>query len=107
QPFECPLRQRIGEELLHPLIAFITRAEAVAMCEEKILAVDFEVLLIKENPASDFVFKIILHPQIVVSDKHKKFNSRIFQFSQLSQDTYVTFRDHVVPLVPEIKKVAH
>src|SRR5690606_9705221 len=92
---------------LHPLIAFIARTQSIAVCKEKILTVDFEVLLIKENPASDLVFKIILHPQIVVSYKHKEFDTRIFQFSQLSQHPHVTFGNHVVPLVPETEKGGH
>src|SRR5690606_29147303 len=53
-----------------------------------------------------FLFKIIVHPQIVVSHKKVDFDSAVAKFGQFSKNTHKAFWYHRFVFKPKIKKIA-
>src|SRR5690554_1022756 len=76
------------------------------MANKEMLVVEKELLRMVINGNVQFCFKIIMHPQIMVSDKKMDLDPAITEFCQFSQGSNESFWDHGFIFKPKIKKIA-
>ena len=81
-------------------------AFSIAVPNKEMFVVENKFLWIVINGNIQFSFKIIVHPQIVVSHKKMDLDSAIAQFGQFSQNAHKPFWHHGFVFKPKIKKIA-
>src|SRR5690554_7784605 len=72
QPPKQPFRKRIGKYFFHSFIAVVSWTQTISVSDKKRFFKNLKLLRFVKNRNTQFVFKIIFHPQIVIS--HKKVN---------------------------------
>src|SRR5690606_3891366 len=70
------------------------------------LIVENKFLWVVMNGNIQFFFKIIVHPQIVVSHKKMNLDTAIAKFGKFAKNTHKAFWHHGFVLKPKIEEVA-
>src|SRR5690625_2383149 len=103
QPSVKPFSHRVGKDFFHPFITLVVWPQSISMTDKKFFVVVGKYFSVMINGNIELFFKIISHPQIVISDKEINRNSTIANFCKFSQNAYKSFWHHLFIFEPKIK----
>lgn len=99
------LQNRIVKNLFQSFVALIARAFSVSVTYPKFAVVELVTLDFLMDGDTQFLWKIIKHPHVVIAGKHLDIDASVAQFGQLSQKPDVTAGRKMPVLKPIIKQV--
>ena len=106
QAGEETLAERVVEHVPQPLVASVSRAESVSVCQVEDASVDFRG---KADAAMErhaaFPLEVVPHPEVVVSREEMYLHAAVRQLRQLAEQAGVAFGDDVSVFVPEVEHV--
>jgi hypothetical protein len=76
------------------------------MAYEKVLATAGKFLWAAVYRDIQFLWEVVIHPQVVVAYKEEDRQSTIAKLSELAQYTYKTAGNHRLVLEPKVKEVS-
>ena len=84
----------------------VGRPETVAVCQIKHLTINFQCGALAVDGHAAFLFKIVVHPEVVVAREEMHLHAHVGQFADFSKQARVALRDDVFIFVPEVENVA-
>ena len=81
-------------------------AQAITVCQEKYLVIDFcgKGTCMDHQPA--FFFQVTVSPNIVITRKKMHFDTHISQFGELAEKTCISFRNNITIFIPKVEHIA-
>jgi len=105
QQTKYALEKLVAESPSHQFIPFVSRPEAIAMAKAEHFAADLCDIWLLKNLYAQFL-KIMEAPDVVVALKKADLDTCVHQIHQGCEHSDITFRDHIMILIPEIPDVA-
>src|SRR5690606_14414920 len=89
-----------------PLVPFVSRTFTIAVTDKEMFVIENKFLWVVINWNVQLLFKIIVHPQIVVAHKKVDLNAIVAKFCKFAQSSHKAFWNNGFIFKPKIEKVA-